>query len=51
MEEAARVDASGVFDALDELLGEIAHLEIEISDRRRFGFVGLLTRPGCDTVL
>ncbi len=42
IEEAARVDASGVFDALDELLGEIAHLEIEISDRRRFGLVGLV---------
>ncbi len=40
--EAAQVDASPVFDAMEEVLGEVAALEIELSDRRRAALVGLI---------
>ena len=39
---AAQVDASPVFDAMEEVLGEVAALEIELSDRRRAALVGLI---------
>ena len=40
--EAAQVDASPVFDAMEEVLGEVAALEIGLSDRRRAALVGLI---------
>ncbi len=39
---AGKVDASPVFDAMEEVLWEVAALEIELSDRRRASLVGLV---------
>ena len=39
---ADKVDASPVFDAIEEVLAEVAALEIELSDRRRAALVGLI---------
>ncbi len=41
-EEALKVDASPVFDAVDEILAKLADLEIEPSDRRRESLVYLV---------
>ena len=40
--EAAAVDASGVFDAIDSLLAELASRDIAPSDRRTAGLVSLV---------
>jgi MoxR-like ATPase len=40
--EARKVDASPVFDAMEEVLAEVAALEIGPSDRRRASLVGLV---------
>lgn len=40
--EAANVDVSPIFDALDGILQEVGAREIEISDRRRFSLVRLI---------
>lgn len=40
--EAARVDVSGVFDAIDEILAHLADREIVPSDRRRAALVKLV---------
>ncbi len=40
--EARKVDASPVFDAMEEVLAEVAALEIGLSDRRRASLVGLV---------
>ena len=40
--EVRGVDASPVFDAMEEVLSEVAALEIDLSDRRRASLVGLV---------
>ena len=41
-EEARRVDVSGVFDAMDEILVKLSDHEIDVSDRRREALVHLV---------